>query len=82
VARPLSLDDPRARSVPRGIRGLALPALAGRGLAPDAAVPRAELGHGGGCVAGPTWLPSGHAFHLPTLTSSASIVTSGLMPLS
>jgi hypothetical protein len=40
-------------------------ALAGRGLAPGAAVPGAELSRGDGCITGPTWSPFRYVIHLP-----------------
>jgi hypothetical protein len=55
VARPLSLDGPRAAQCRATSVALHWPALAGRGLAPDAAVPSVELSYGDGCITGPTW---------------------------
>jgi hypothetical protein len=59
---------------------LCWPAPAGRGLAPGAAVPGAELSRGDGCVTGPTWSPLRYVIHQPPMTPPASVVTSGLMP--
>jgi hypothetical protein len=55
MARPLSLDSPRATQCHVVSMAMRWPALAGRGLAPDVAMPSAELSRGDGYVTGPTW---------------------------